>query len=203
MLTAQQLTCIRNDRLLFSALDFSLIPGEVLHLQGENGAGKSSLLQILVGLLQPESGYVCWQGESIVCHPDYKQQLFYLGHKAGIKTGLTVGENLQLCAMLMGNKKPKNFKELLAPFQLQALLNTSGAVLSAGQKQRVALSRLLLTDAKLWVLDEPFNAIDQSNVAVLVSLIKRHIEKGGMLILTSHQSLDEFGISERQLLLSS
>lgn len=200
--TGHNLSCIRNDRLLFRHLNFNVNSGEILHLCGENGVGKSSLLQILVGLLSPMTGHIFWQGVDTRSAPEYLNQLFYLGHKPGVKLGLTVKENLCLCASLSKKHQPIDMEALLDVFDLKALINTPTFLLSAGQKQRVALSQLLLTDAVLWVLDEPFTAIDQKTSENLRSLLRNHAKAGGMCVLTSHQSIDFVDIKVQQLQLS-
>ncbi|MDF3054443.1 MAG: heme transporter ATP-binding protein CcmA [Gammaproteobacteria bacterium] len=203
MLRIKQLSCSRNDRCLFSNLDIVVNPGEILHLKGKNGAGKSSLLQILAGLLLPETGEVFWQDKLIAIQTHYARELFYLGHKSGVKAGLTVAENLQLSAMLMGKNKVSDMLQLLSFFKLEKWINSPSHLLSAGQKQRIALTRLLITDATLWLLDEPFNAIDQESIQLLMHLLQQHVEKGGIVVLTSHQSLAFAGLKEKQWLLSS
>jgi len=191
MLNAQNLECVRNDQILFTKLDLSLSPGEILHIVGENGCGKSSLLQILVGLLTPQQGHVYWQEQSIHdTDSNYRQQLVYIGHKIGVKNSLSVMENLQL-AVSLRNPAAMNYSwnDVLAYFKLQSQADAICGKLSAGQRQRVALTRLLIADALLWVLDEPFTAIDQAGTAALHQLLQQHTAKGGMVVLTSHQSL--------------
>jgi heme exporter protein A len=202
MLTAHRLSYLRNFQPLFSALEFELLPSEILHLTGPNGAGKSTLLHILVGLILPYEGEVCWQGLSVHdALSDYHNHLLYLGHKIGIKANLTVLENLQLAAKLNATPAAPDWEFILAQFKIQDLKNTLCGQLSAGQKQRVALSRLLLSEATLWILDEPFTALDAETSAILQALLVAHSQQGKMTILTSHHALNWQGALLRQLAL--
>jgi heme exporter protein A len=190
MITADTLSCFRHDQALFCELSFSCAPGDILHIIGPNGCGKSTLLQILAGLMPPQQGRVCWSGadiQAVASH--YRSQLFYLGHKTGVKASLTVWGNLQHTAQLLPVKAGLSWDDILAWFQLQPLRDRLCQHLSAGQRQRVALSRLLMTSAPLWILDEPFTALDMDTVVLLKQLILRHTEQGGMVVLTSHHQL--------------
>jgi heme exporter protein A len=189
MLAANNLECIRNDQVLFSGLNFSLAAGEILHIMGSNGSGKSTLLYILAGLLNPQRGEVHWQGKPIRQERQYYcQQLLYIGHKIGIKAQLTVRENLRLAAGL-SRVICDRIAEVLARFGLDKHQHTLCYRLSAGQKQRVALARLLILDAKLWLLDEPFTAMDRDGINILETILAEHLCRGGAVILTSHQNL--------------
>ncbi|WP_159567141.1 cytochrome c biogenesis heme-transporting ATPase CcmA [Budvicia diplopodorum] len=200
MLEAQELSCIRDERALFSELSFAIRPGELVQIEGPNGAGKTSLLRILAGLSSPEQGDVVWQGESIRRNRDgYHQALLYIGHHAGVKEVLTPFENLSFfqkaCAQSNGAKKDDDaIWQALFQVGLVGYEDVPVAQLSAGQHRRVALARLWLSDAPLWILDEPLTAIDKQGVAHLVSLFEQHAEKGGMVVLTTHQDM----ISARQ-----
>ncbi|MBK6639530.1 MAG: cytochrome c biogenesis heme-transporting ATPase CcmA [Rhodocyclaceae bacterium] len=189
MLEVAQLSCARGERLLFSNVSFSLNPGEWLHVQGSNGAGKTSLLRQLVGLAPREAGQILWQGHPIHS-PQFRNDILYLGHHAAVKEDLTPWENLHLASMLDGGSSdlPATLKALQR-LGLRGRENLPVRVLSAGQKRRVLLTRLLIRPAKLWVLDEAFNALDVSAVALLGGLIAEHLGGGGMAVLTSHQAL--------------
>jgi len=202
MLTAHRLSCLRNQQILFSELEFNLSPAEILHVTGANGCGKSSLLHILVGLLLPHEGEVRWQGLPLDDkESNYLSRLTYIGHKAGVKSNLTVLENLAMAAKLARRRATPNWESILQHFGLQNLQQTLCHQLSAGQRQRVALTRLLLTDAPLWVLDEPFTALDAATNAVLQGLLVEHSRRGGMVVLTSHHPLNWENLFVKQLAL--
>ncbi len=200
VLAIHNLEAIRNDQVMFSAVNFTLSAGEVLHISGANGCGKSTLLQMLIGLLLPAQGEVLWGGVPIGdCTTNYQSQLVYIGHKIGVKNNLTVSENLRLIAKLHTSYSNLNWQRVLQQFKLHELQHTLCGHLSAGQRQRVALARLLIQDALLWILDEPFTAIDSNSIILLQELIGKHVQKGGMVVITSHQPLMLRGV--KQLLL--
>jgi heme exporter protein A len=192
MLEVRNLECMRGDHRLFTGLNFTLEGGELLRLRGSNGSGKTSLLRTLCGLLEPAEGEVLWRGKNIRAQRDeFNAELLYLGHSNGVKAELTGFENLQINNALRGS--------LLSEGQLYTALEEIGLggredlptqVLSQGQKRRVALARLLLSDAALWVLDEPFTALDVNAVAQLAKLIEGHLQKGGMVVYTTHQEVE-------------
>jgi heme exporter protein A len=191
MLTATGLSCVRGERRLFSGIDLAVAPGEWLHLQGENGAGKTSLLRILVGLTPAAEGEIRWKGESIgALGEDFRREMVYLGHHAAVKEDLTALENLQISAGLDGSDLVER-DALAALFRmgLKGREELPVRVLSQGQKRRVLLARLLARKAALWVLDEPFTALDVKAVRMLSDLIAEHVASGGMAVLTSHQSM--------------
>ncbi len=203
MLTADKLTCVRSDQLLFSNLNFNLMSQEILHIRGINGSGKSSLLQILAGLASPQQGQVGWCGTPLAqIQQAYQRQLLYLGHKTGVKAQLTVLENLAFAASL-SQARPKMSLLLAALTQLDLLpyQDTLCHRLSAGQRQRVALARLLILPAKLWLLDEPFTALDTGSIALMEKLMFEHLRAEGMIVLTSHQpfSLGQMMIKQLNL----
>lgn len=187
MLEARQLTCQRDERTLFNALSFSVEPGEMVQVAGKNGAGKTTLLRILAGLAQADEGEVFWQNQPLRRQRDnFHGELLWIGHQPGIKTVLTPFENLTF------------FHADVVEEQLWAALEQTGLLgfedlpvnqLSAGQQRRAALARLWLSTAKLWLLDEPFTALDTAGIARLTQRLQHHAEAGGMVILTSHQPL--------------
>ncbi|NHI00178.1 MULTISPECIES: cytochrome c biogenesis heme-transporting ATPase CcmA [Oceanimonas] len=190
MLEAHALTCVREERTLFSELSLSVSPGELVQIAGPNGAGKTSLLRLLAGLSRPYEGEVCWQGENIEhCRDGYHQELFYLGHQAGIKHELTAYENLAFFRRMHHQGSRANLWEVLARVGLAGLEEQYAGQLSAGQKRRVALARLWLGGPRLWILDEPFTAIDKHGVKVLERLLIDHTDAGGMVLITTHQDL--------------
>ncbi|MDP1605131.1 MAG: cytochrome c biogenesis heme-transporting ATPase CcmA [Rhodocyclaceae bacterium] len=191
MLTATGLSCVRGERRLFAGLDLAVGPGEWLHVQGENGAGKTSLLRILATLSPPAEGEVRWQGEPVtVLAEDYRRAMLFLGHHGAVKEDLTPLENLTLSAQLDGAALDETVAlQTLARFGLRGREDLAVRFLSAGQKRRVLLARLAVRKAALWILDEPFTALDVKAVDMLSGLIEGHLAAGGMAILTSHQSM--------------
>lgn len=191
MLTATALSCVRGERPLFAGLYLAVCPGEWLHVQGENGAGKTSLLRILAGLSPPAAGEIRWQGEPIkALAEDYRRHLLFLGHHGAVKEELTPLENLTLAAQLDGMAlDEREALQALARFGLRGREDLAVRFLSAGQKRRVLLARLAVRKAALWILDEPFTALDVKAVEMLSGLIAEHVAGGGMAILTSHQSM--------------
>lgn len=191
MLTVNHLACSRGERTLFRDLSFAVAPGGWLHVQGENGAGKTTLLRTLVGLSPADAGQIHWNGVAV--HErgdDFHRALIYLGHQAGLKDELTPLENLQLALALEGQRVDEvDVMAALQTMGLQGCEDLPARYLSAGQKRRVLLARLLLRQAALWVMDEPFNALDRAAVDLLGVLLEAHLERGGMAVLTSHQSV--------------
>ena len=190
MLQAQGLACLKGDRLLFRNLDLALAPGEMLRVAGANGCGKSSLLRILCGLSSPEAGQVLWLGNSIRKQRDsYHAQLLYLGHALSLHQRLSPKENLRFTCASAGD--PCTHHDINYALQCAGLLGQSDLplqVLSQGQRKRVSLARLFLAQHRsLWILDEPFSALDSLSVGHLSSHIESHCEAGGMVILTTHQ----------------
>jgi len=192
MLEVRGLECVRGDHRLFSDLSFSLQGGELLRLRGSNGSGKTSLQRMLCGLLEPAAGEVLWKGENIRAQRDeFNADLLYLGHLNGIKSELTGFENLRISTTLRGETASDNqIYDALSKIGLAGREDLPTQVLSQGQKRRVALARLLLSDAALWVLDEPFTALDVDAVAQLGKLIESHLEKGRMVVYTTHQEVE-------------
>ena len=204
MLAAQGLACLRGDRLLFKNVSFELQSGGLLYVLGENGSGKSSLLRMLCGLLTPEDGVVLWQGSKIKqAAEDYLSNLTYLGHLNGLKDDLTALENLQTNARLAGNNVTgARALTALTAIGIARCANLPARVLSQGQKRRVALAGLWLAKTKLWILDEPFAALDVASVEVLAARLSEHLAHGGMAILTTHQDVAVNAQSTQTLRLS-
>ena len=192
LLKADGLTCIRGNQRLFTNINLQLHAGQWLYLQGENGAGKTSLLRILAGLAMPAEGEILWQGMPITQQrSEYHQDLLYIGHHAGLKEDLTLTENLHaLCRMDGLRITDAAIRDALTHMGLSKRQHLPARVLSAGQKRRGLLARALLRPAKLWILDEPFNALDVNAVADVQNLLKAHLANGGLLVLTSHQTPD-------------
>jgi len=205
MLTAQGLACLRGDRLLFKNVGFELSAGGLMYVLGENGSGKSSLLRLLCGLLSPEDGEVFWNGKSIKNDAEnYQSNLTYIGHLNGLKDDLTALENLQFSARLAANVvNDAVVLSALTAIGVARCANLPVGVLSQGQKRRVALARLWLSSSQLWILDEPFAALDTASVAILAAQLNQHIAKGGMAIITTHQDVDVQAQSIQNLRLSA
>lgn len=192
MLEVRELECVRGDHRLFAGLNFTLQAGELLHLRGSNGSGKTSLLRTLCGLMAPASGEVLWQGENIhKLREEYYRVLTYLGHMGAIKGDLSAWENLSVSCQMTGLEVAQDrIINALTLMGLGQRAELPTRVLSAGQKRRVALARLLVSDAAIWVLDEPFTALDVKAVDLLKRLIGEHLQAQGMVILTTHQDVD-------------
>lgn len=193
MLEACGLTCSKRDRTLFEGLSLVVNTGELLYLRGPNGAGKTSLLRILTGLSAPESGAVSYNGMDIAeDKTDYYRDLFYLGHKSGTNGSLSALDNLSFWLAQHSTSVQENvLYDVLAKVGLVGLEDVPVRYLSAGQQRRVALSRLWLKPAKVWVLDEPFTALDVKGIHLLETSMKGHVSRGGLIITTSHQPLSE------------
>ena len=191
MLDTHQLACMRGDRRLFAGLDIALDGGELLYVHGHNGSGKTTLLRALCGLVRPEEGEIRWRGRDIAeLREDYARELLYLGHKNGIKGDLTAAENLRVASILDGH--PVSEAEAwaaLGRIGLDGHEDLETKVLSQGQQRRVALARLLVSKAPLWILDEPFVALDAAAVELLQQVIREHVAGGGLVVLTTHQEV--------------
>lgn len=189
MLNVAGVACRRGGRALFSDLSFSVQPGELLHIQGENGSGKTSLLRILVGLSSQETGRVLWNNSDIhEIREEYATSLLYLGHQPAVKDDLTVAENLAMSCRIAGLEPSFTAIEIaLEHVGLARRVTLPGRVLSQGQRRRLALARLWLDNRPLWVLDEPFTALDVNATALLEEQLERHLGAGGMVVLTTHQ----------------
>ncbi|HHM05501.1 MAG TPA: cytochrome c biogenesis heme-transporting ATPase CcmA [Gammaproteobacteria bacterium] len=198
MLEVLDLACVRGDRRLFEGLNFSLEAGELLYVHGPNGAGKTTLLRTLSGLVLPEDGEVRWGGENIRrLREDYYREMAYIGHLNGIKDELSTLENLLISAALAGVRDSEDRAfDAIGRLGLKACAELPGKVLSQGQKRRAALARLLLAGARLWIVDEPFNALDVKTVGTVQAVFSEHLDTGGMVVLTTHQ---EVAITDRSV----
>lgn len=201
-LSVNEVNCTRGYRELFSGLNFSIQSGEMLRVEGENGSGKTSLLRILAGLAQPLDGDVRWNAQP-VRHPDagYFETMLYLGHRSAIKYELTPVENLRMAQALFGSHDQHSIDDALYQLGLYGFEETVSGNLSAGQKRRVALAQLILTRAKVWILDEPYTSLDVAAISFLEELFKQHVQNGGMLVMTSHQPVQVDGCVCKRLLL--
>ena len=189
-LEAHALECIRDDRTLFSNLEFRLERGQALILEGRNGSGKTSLLRILCGIRLPDAGTVTWGDTDISkLGPDYHVHTAYVGHRDGIKLDLTPLENLAV-ARALGRPNDIALESALERVDLYGFEDVLTRNLSAGQQRRLALARLLVTDTTLWILDEPFTSLDVHGIKVIEELLEAHTARDGMLAVTSHHAVN-------------
>ncbi len=189
-LTAERLACLRQDRRLFQDLSFGIESGGIVQVAGANGSGKTTLLRMLCGLLPPESGEIRWCGRDIHRErSDYLADLLYIGHAPGIKNELTAVENLRFLCALHPTETGVDPADALAQLGLYGFEEVPVRTLSAGQRRRVALARLLFSRAPLWILDEPFTALDVDGQALIHRLLEQHSRAGGLSIITTHQPL--------------
>lgn len=204
MLEVSHLACSRGDHRLFSDLSFTLQAGELMQVQGENGSGKTTLLRTLCGFSEQDAGEIRWCGKDIRQYAEeYRAEMFYLGHSNALKEELNALENLMFAAGLAGYVLEE--REAVAALRRIGLRGREllpVKVLSQGQRRRVALSRMLVEQARLWILDEPLTALDVGAVSLMQELIAQHLSNGGAVIFTTHQPLRVVGVELRQLALS-
>ncbi|MCD6047777.1 MAG: ccmA [Gammaproteobacteria bacterium] len=186
MLSIRNLQLELNEQRLFEPVNFDLAPGACLQLCGPNGVGKTSILKILAGLLKPRRGSILWQGKKLL---SLSQEAKYLGHDLALKLSLTLEENLKYYASIM-QTNPAEIHIACDFFQLLSLLSLPVQQLSAGQKHRAQLAKLLINRKPIWLLDEPFTGLDQTHIQQLLRLFKIFLEKDGMIIFTSHHPID-------------
>jgi heme exporter protein A len=196
---------MRGDRLLFSGIDLSLPAGTLLQVQGPNGSGKTSLLRIICGLVEPVSGEVRWQGVNIrSLDEEYSKAIAYLGHRNGIKEELTPLENLRISCGLGGAPlSAENARDALEQVDLKNQKDLPARFLSEGQKRRSALARLIASNASLWILDEVLASLDAAAIGLVRSLIEGHLSKGGIAVVATHQELHISAGSFQRLKLGS
>lgn len=189
-LTADALTLFRGDRCLFKGLSFALNPGELLLLKGRNGSGKTSFLRAIAGLLELESGSVVWNEVAVTREPQvFKNSLVWMAHQVGFKGDLTLLENLHFEAALRP-QSGQDIEDVLNRLGLNRLKRLPMRSLSAGQRRRVALARMLLSEAQLWIMDEPVTNLDSEGRALVMELVGEHLAANGMVIMAAHQDVD-------------
>ena len=184
MLTVSELACSRGPRALFHDVSFTVAPGQWLHVQGDNGVGKTTLLRAVCGLGTRDQGQIQWNHDT----PE-AANLMYLGHQLGLKDDLNPLENLCFDSALRARSSKAQGEAALRRLGLGAHLNTPVKRLSQGQKRRCALARLLTSAAPLWVLDEPFVALDDDATATLTQVLNKHLAQQGTILLSSHQAV--------------
>ena len=190
VLKAEQLFCERDDRVLFRELSFSARAGEVIQIKGSNGSGKTTLLRVICGLNDNYHGTLKWFNEPIEDNQDdFYSSLIYLGHQVGVNKVLTPVENLRWSVGLRENVTSESIYQALAEIGLRGFEDSQCFSLSAGQQQRVSLSKLLLGTAIIWILDEPFTTLDVEGVQLLEKLLGDHARKGGVALVTTHHEL--------------
>src|SRR5262245_59448953 len=186
MLEGAELECERGARTLFRAVSFVLAPGELLRVAGANGSGKTSLLRLRCGLARPSAGEVRWKGQPIArLREDYARELVYIGHAPAVKDDLTPRENLEVSCRLAG--QAANREALAAALEKLSVPELPVRKLSQGQRRRAALARLLVSTASLWVLDEPYAALDAEGISNLNRVLGEQLERGGAVVYSTHQ----------------
>jgi heme exporter protein A len=200
LLSATGLCLLRGERCLFKDLDFALDAGELLLIEGRNGSGKTSLLRALAGMLEFEHGKVLWRGRPVTDdYQAFRAGVVWLSHKVGFKADPTLLDNLRFESGLRATATD-DLDSVLQRLDLGRLTELPFRALSAGQQRRVALARMLLADAELWIMDEPFTNLDRAGQALVVELIGEHLAGGGLCVLASHQGI-ELGAPVRRVML--
>ncbi len=201
---ATGLECWRGDRRLFSGLDLSIHSGEALQVVGPNGSGKTTLLRAVCGLTRAEHGGLFWRGAPFEANPDaYRSELLYIGHENGLKFELTALENLRALRDIAARQRNLPLEAALDRAGLAGFEDSPVRTLSSGQRRRVALSRLLIAEAALWLLDEPFTALDDAGAKLVNVLVEEHLDAGGGIMFTSHIPLSLTQRSPRRITLDS
>jgi heme exporter protein A len=199
-LSANDLSLVRGDRCLFEQLEFALNPGELLLIEGANGSGKTSLLRGIAGLLDFATGHVSWDGEKVLENYQlFRADLVWLSHRVGFKGELTLLENLRFESALRSSAAEKK-KAVIERLGLARLTALPFRYLSAGQQRRVALARMLLANARLWLMDEPYTNLDKAGRSLVADLITEHVHGGGLCIVASHQPVEIEATTRRVML---
>ena len=201
LLSVENLAFERDDSCLFSAVNFSVDAGDILQIEGANGSGKTTLLRLLTGSLQPSAGNIAYLGQTLSqCRYNYLSDMLYIGHQPAVKLNLSAEENLRWMVATSAQSNDLSITDALTQVGLAGYSDIPCYALSAGQHRRVALARLLISEARLWYLDEPFTSIDKQGVAFLQSCLQQHVAGGGVVILSTHQDLALTGVRKYKLL---
>ncbi len=180
----------RGDRHVLKGVSLSLAPRQMLHIRGPNGSGKTTLLRVVCGLLRPEQGEVSWNGHSISgVRLEYQAALAYASHEPALKGDLTALENLRFAVGLKRQVSTQELRDSLEQTGVAGCADLPARVLSAGQRRRVAMARVLAMSASLWLLDEPFTNLDAAGTAVMSALLRSHVERGGAALVVAHHDL--------------
>lgn len=180
----------RGERILFDALSFQAPPASIVHLKGANGSGKTTLMKTLAGLVTPDAGEIAWRGAPLTRAADFRAMLNYIGHHGGLNAELSAFENLEFIATLCAAPRRATIVAALKALDAGSFAERPVRYLSAGQRQRVTLARLILFEAPLWMLDEPFTALDQASRALVEAIIDAHVDAGGTVLIATHQAFD-------------
>jgi heme exporter protein A len=192
----------RGDRHVLKGVSVEVLPGELVHVTGPNGAGKTTLLRVVTGLLRPDQGTVAWRGRPIAADPtDFQRELAYASHEPALKGDLTALENLRFTVGLRRRVTSRELLDSLERTGVAACSDLPARVLSAGQRRRVAMARVLAVRAALWLLDEPYTNLDAAGTELLTSLLVEHVDGGGLALVVAHHDL-AVGTSTRRLGLS-
>jgi len=186
----ENLECIRRNNILFQGLSFSLNDGDLLQIDGTNGSGKSSLLQMCIGLIQTTEGKISWDNDDIsLSRYQFQSEMTYFGHANGVKSDLTAIENMKVMHALSGAKQSVDYHSILKQIGLPGMEDVLLRRMSAGQQRRIGLTRVFMARSKLWLLDEPFNALDKNGKKIIEELIVKHCKSGGIVIFATHQTM--------------
>lgn len=198
LLEARALSFHRQDEPVFAPLDFRVYAGELALIEGDNGSGKTTLLRMLAGLLHLGAGELLWRGE-LLQRDECASDILFLGHQLGLKADLSTLENLRIAAALHGAREEWNVPTVLTEIGLSGYEDEPVRRLSAGQKKRAAIARLILLPASLWLLDEPYANLDRIGIALVNDLLKRHTDAGGVAMVTSHSTISFHGGEPRRI----
>jgi len=189
VISVKDLSCIRGDNQLFDAVNFSIGVGQCLHVTGPNGCGKTSLLRLIAGISYAEHGEISWNGSNTANNSDFHRECAYIAHKEGLKNELTAIENLRYYQQLDSVVDEIALDDILEKMGILKCADLLAQQLSFGQRRRLSFARLLIANFTLWILDEPFTGIDTSGRDLIESLCVEHLQNGGVILMTHHQSL--------------
>lgn len=199
-LEVKGLACSRNEERLFGDLSFVVHAGELLQIEGVNGSGKTTLLKALCGFIDPDAGKILWQDTNIKTVMDeYLAGMVYVGHTNGIKLGLTCHENLEVASALAGAVRTTDLGDVLEQFGLGPYADTPAQALSAGQRRRLALTRLAVYQSQIWILDEPFTSLDEKGKEFMKAVFAQHLDASGIIIMTSHEDIRWDGVNIKKI----